>query len=450
METFFSFSWQLVLILLLVLGNGFFVASEFAIVKIRSSQLRPMLKKGDWRVPIAIRVTERLDAYLAATQLGITLTSIGLGAYGKPYVVEWVRGILHALHVTSEIAIDSISFALAFSFISFLHIVLGELAPKSLAIQKPKPVTLWISPILMGFYYVFFPFIWLMNGAANLLLRWVGIAPAQEDHAFSFEELDVVLLHSTHVRPSDRLITKLMRTAMRLKETTAEQIMIPREQVVCLWKNRPLMDNMGVAQKSGYSRFPLCGATQDEVLGVVLTKELLWQHQALGEQTSLDAILHPVLSFTRLTTLPSMLELFRKSRNHLAVVLDQEGKMNGVVSFEDVLEELVGDIRDELDIEKGPFYQRTETSVVVDADVPLRDLEIEMGWRFETHGKQRETVEHWALRIWGGKPRQGDEMVQDGIRIQATETCASGLRRVKFSQVEMPPAEGAIGENGKS
>jgi CBS domain containing-hemolysin-like protein len=112
--------------------------------------------------------------------------------------------------------------------------------------------------------------------------------------------------------------------------------------------------------------------------------------------------------------------------------------MVGVVSFEDVLEELVGDIRDELDIEKGPFYQRTETSVLVDADVPLRDLEIEMGWRFETHGVQRETVERWALRMWGGKPRQGEEMVQDGIIIQAAETCASGLRRVKFTQP--PPA----------
>lgn len=441
MEHLFTFSWQLALILLLVLGNGFFVASEFAIVKIRSSQLRPMLKKGDWRVPIAIRVTGHLDAYLAATQLGITLTSIGLGAYGKPFVVEWVRGGLHVFGVTHEVAVDSISFALAFSFISFLHIVLGELAPKSLAIQKPKPVTLWISPILMAFYYLFFPFIWLMNGAANLILRGVGIAPAKEDHAFSFEELDVVLLHSTHVRPSDRLITKLMRTALRLKETTAEQIMIPREQVVCLWKNKPLADNMAMAQKSGYSRFPLCGETQDEVLGVVLAKELLWQHQALGAQTSLDAILHPVLSFTRLTTLPAMLELFRKSRNHLAVVLDQEGKMTGVVSFEDVLEELVGDIRDELDIEKGPFYQRTETSVVVDSDVPLRDLEIEMGWRFETHGRQRETVEQWALRLWGGRPRQGDEIVQDGIRIHALETCASGLRRVKFTQ-EVVPSDG--------
>jgi CBS domain containing-hemolysin-like protein len=438
LDHLFSFGWQLILILLLVLGNGFFVASEFAIVKIRSSQLRPMLKKGDWRVPIAIRVTEHLDSYLAATQLGITLTSIGLGAYGKPYVVEWVRHGLHFFGVTSEVAINSISFALAFSFISFLHIVLGELAPKSLAIQKPKPVTLWISPILMGFYYLFFPFIWLMNGAANMILRGFGIAPAKEDHAFSFEELDVVLLHSTHVRPSDRLITKLMRTAMRLKETTAEQIMIPRDQVVCLWKNKTLKDNMAAAQMSGFSRFPLCGASQDEVLGVVLTKELLWQHQALGDQTSLDAILHPVLSFTRLTTLPTMLELFRKSRNHLAVVLDPEGKMVGVVSFEDVLEELVGDIRDELDIEKGPFYQRTETSVLVDADVPLRDLEIEMGWRFETHGIHRETVEQWALRMWGGKPRQGEELVQDGIVIQAAETCASGLRRVKFTQP--PPA----------
>jgi len=433
-ESLLIFSWQVFLILFLVLGNGFFVASEFAIVKVRSSQLRPMLKSGDWRVPIALNVTQHLDAYLAATQLGITLTSIGLGAYGKPYVVEWVQALLGWVGIQSEFAVHSLSFALAFAFISFLHIVLGELAPKSLAIQKPKPVTLWLSPLLVVFYYVFYPFIWVMNGAANVLLRCIGIAPASEDHDFSFEELDVVLMHSTHVRPSDRLITKLMRTAMRLKETTAEQIMIPRAQVVSLWRDRPLADNMAVAQKAGFSRFPYCGSSEDEVLGVILAKEMLWQHQVLGEHTDLRAILHPVLSFTEKTTLPAMLELFRKSRNHLAIVLDEAGRMTGVVSFEDVLEELVGDIRDELDIEKGPYYQRSEHSVVVDADTPMRDLEIEMGWRFESHGRQRETVEQWCLRHWGGKPRQGEEITVEGVVIQAVDPCASGLRRVKFSQ----------------
>jgi CBS domain containing-hemolysin-like protein len=433
-DSLFAFSWQAFVILFLVLGNGFFVASEFAIVKVRSSQLKPMVKTGGWRVPLALNVTQHLDAYLAATQLGITLTSIGLGAYGKPYVVDWVRGVLDWFQIRSEFAVNSLSIALAFAFISFLHIVLGELAPKSLAIQKPKPVTLWVSPILMVFYYVFYPFIWVMNGAANILLRWIGIAPASEDHAFSFEELDVVLMHSTHVRPSDRLITKLMRTAMRLKETTAEQIMIPRERVTCLWRDKTLAENLSLAQKSGFSRFPFCGSSQDQVLGVILAKELLWQYQVLGAHTDLASILHPVLSFTHKTTLPTMLELFRKSRNHLAVVVDDSGNLSGIVTFEDVLEELVGDIRDELDIEKGPFYQRNEHSVVVDADLPMRDLEIEMGWHFERTGRAQETVEQWSLRQWNGRPRQGDRIVVEGITVEAVDPCASGLRRVKFTQ----------------
>jgi CBS domain containing-hemolysin-like protein len=434
MDFLIEFSWELLLVLLLVLANGFFVASEFAIVKVRGTQLKPLLKSGDWRVPIAINVTKHLDSYLAATQLGITLSSIALGAWGKPIVAAWIVPLLAPIGITGTVAINSISLALAFAIISFLHIVLGELAPKSLAIQKPKAVTLWAVVPLTLFYYIFIPFIWVMNGTANAMLRLVGIRPATEaDHGYSLEELNVVLANSAHVHPGEQLINKLMLKALRTKETTAEQVMLPVEKVSVLWRDKPTHENLALAQKAGYSRFPFCGENIHDVLGVIHVKELLWNYQVLGDQTKLESILHPILTFTKNTKLPAMLELFRKSRNHMAVVVDANQQVLGLVSFEDVLEELVGDIRDEFDIEKGPFYDRTENAVLVDGELPMRDLATEMGWSF-LKSEGAETVEKWCLRQWGRRPAAGSELEIGAIKVIAEDTSASGLRRVRFIQ----------------
>jgi CBS domain containing-hemolysin-like protein len=238
-----------------------------------------------------------------------------------------------------------------------------------------------------------------------------------------------VLMNSRHVHPSDDLVNKIMLKALRLKETTAEQVMLPREQLVVLWRDKTLAENMAIAQKSGYSRLPFCGETPDQVLGVIHVKELLWQYQVLGAQTNLAAIVRPILTFLARTRLPAMLELFRKSRNHLALVLDADERLLGLVSFEDVLEELVGDIRDEFDIEKGPFFERSKEAVLVDADLPLRDLASETGWPLTT--QTTETVEKWALRHWGRIPHPGDQLDIEGFQLIATEVTLRRIRRLR-------------------
>lgn len=432
------FSWQMLVILALVLANGFFVATEFAIVKVRATQLKPMLSTGNWRVRLALDVTKHLDAYLSATQLGITLSSLGLGWLGEPYLAHWIEPPLRALGVTGAQAIQSISYVTAFGLITFLHIVMGELAPKSLAISRPRRVTLWASPILIVFYYVFWPAIWLLNGTANTMLRWAGIPPAGEsEHAFSPEELQYVLMHSRHVHPADELVNRLMLKALRLKETTAAEVMLPKENVSVLWVSLPLEDNLKLAQQAGYSRLPVCGDAVEEVLGIVHVKELLWQYRFLREQTNLRDLMRPVLTFTPDTRLPAMLQLFQKSRSHLAVVVDAGNKMLGIVSFEDVLEELVGDIRDEFDIEKGPIYSRTETSALVDADLPIRDLANETGWSLPT--RTNATVGKWCLAKWGRQPARGEELRVDGLIIVAEEVTPRGLRRVRFTREPTEP-----------
>ena len=446
----FAYSWinypaHAGVILLLVLANALFVAAEYSFVKIRGSQLKAMRVPGkkDWRLSMAIRISTHLDRYLSATQLGITLTSLGLGWVGEPVVARWLETPLAQWGVVSPSAVISISFAVAFAAITFVEIVLGELVPKYFAIRRPQPVALWMAAPLILFYSICYPFIWLLNRTANRLLMWIGIPPTKEfDHGFNQDELQYVLMNSRHVHPSDELVNKIMLKAIRLKETTAEQVMFPREQVVVLWRDRPLTENMAIAQKSGYSRLPLCGDSQDQVLGVIHVKELLWQYQVLGAQTNLVAIVRPILTFMAKTRLPAMLELFRRSRNHLAVVLDRDEKLLGLVSFEDVLEELVGDIRDEFDIERGPFFERSPEAVLVDTDLPLRDLAVETGWPLST--QTTETVEQWALRHWGRVPATGAQLeVDGGFQLTATEVGPRRIRRLRILRRQVVASEDA-------
>ena len=296
--------------------------------------------------------------------------------------------------ITDPHAISSIAFAIAFTVITFVHIIFGELGPKAVAIQRAQKITLWFAGPLLAFYYVFFPFIWLLNISANGLLGLFGLRPAGEgEHALSSEELEYVFSNARHVHPGDALINKLMVQSLRARETTAQQIMRPRDQVVALWLDRPVAENLRIAQTSGHSRFPVCLGSLDKVDGLLLVREWLWQIQALGSDTPFEPLVREVVEFELNTPLHSMIESFRSERSHLAVVLDGNKRLAGIVTFEDVLEEIVGDIRDEFDIEHGPVYKRTESIIVVSGSFTMRELQAETGWPVEWHS--RETVATW-------------------------------------------------------
>jgi CBS domain containing-hemolysin-like protein len=427
--------WQALVIIALVLANGFFVAAEFAVVRVRSSQLRPMLRPGgDWRVPFALRATKHLDACLSATQFGITLASLGLGWFGEGYIHSWLHPLFAYIPEMTPSAERVVGFWIAFSLITFLHIVLGELAPKTMAIQRPRAISLWVSPPLIFFYYLFFPAIWLLNGAANRFLHFAGFAPASEsEHVIAPDELEYIFSRSRHAHPGDALINKIMLRSLRLRDVVASQIMLPRSKVVVLWKERSFSENIHIAQTAGHSRFPVCGEDLDDVVGMVLVKEWLWQIQVLGPGAAFTPIIRPVLTFTSRTPLPSMVELFRSSRSHLAVVLDDAGGTAGIVTFEDVLEEIVGEIRDELDIEKGPIFEQSEHSILVDATMSVREVRAETGWSFEF--LPRETVAQWIERAAGHRPLKGESISTGELVAVAADTHSGGVRRVRISRL---------------
>ncbi|MDI1320915.1 MAG: hemolysin family protein [bacterium] len=422
-------------IVALVLANGFFVAAEFGLVKLRASQLQPLVKKGKagWRLRMALWATQHLGAVLSASQLGVTLASLGLGWVGEPFLAHQLGPVLARWGVTDPAMVSSLSFVVAFTVITFVHITFGELGPKALAIQRPKGVALWTSAPLVVFYCCFYPFIWLLNTSANLLLGAFGLKPAGEsDHALGAEELEYVFSHARHTHPGDALINKLMVQSLRVRATTAQQIMRPRDQVVALWLDRPLAENLRIAQTNGHSRYPVCSGSLDKVEGLLLIREWLWQINALGPEASFEPLMRPALEFTLTTPIHTMIERFRTARSHLAVVLDDRQALAGIVTFEDVLEEIVGDIRDETDIESGPIYERTTNAITVSATLTMRELQAETGWPLEW--TPRETVATWTVRHFGRLPKRGDTTTVGEYRLNVTEANAERPRRVRIER----------------
>jgi CBS domain containing-hemolysin-like protein len=438
MSTFLGIAFETFIVLALVAANGFFVAAEFALVKVRASQLRPLAKTGGWRIKFALMALDRLDAALSATQLGITLASLGLGWVGEPFVAHRITPLLARWGITDSTTVHSIAFVVAFVSITFLHIVFGEQGPKMLAIQRAKPVTLWTAAPLMIFYFTFYPLIWLLNESANRLLRWLGLGPTSEgEHAFSAEELEYVFSQARHVHPGDALINKLMVQSLRVRETTAQQILLPRDQVVALWLDKSNADNLRIAQTNGHSRFPVCAGTIDDIRGLLLVREWLWQLQALGPDASFEPLVRPIVKFELTTKLPIMMEKFRSGRSHLAVVLDADQRLAGIVTFEDVLEEIVGDIRDEFDLGSGPIFDRTTFSIVVAGAFTMRELQAETGWSFEW--LPRETVAAWITRHLGRPPRRDEAFIFGEYRLTPTEVTADRIRRIRVERIEDVP-----------
>ncbi|MBI2813732.1 MAG: HlyC/CorC family transporter [Opitutae bacterium] len=434
MHALFGITLEALLIFAIVLANGFFVAAEFALVKVRTSQLRPMLKTGGWRVKWALWANGHLGAMISATQLGITLASLGLGWVGEPILAERLAPYLARLGVLDPAMVSSISFAVAFTMITFVHIVFGELGPKAIAIQRAPKVSLWVSAPLVGFYYCFYPFIRLLNLSANVLLRALGVDPAgASDHVLGPEELEYVFSHARHSHPGDALINKLMVQSLRVRQTTAQQIMRPRDQVVALWLDRPQAENLRTAQINGHSRYPVCTGSLDRVVGLLLVREWLWQIQALGPEASFEPLLRPALAFGLTTPIHTMIERFRTARSHLAVVLDEKKALAGLVTLEDVLEEIVGDIRDETDIESGPIYERTANAITVSGSLTMRELQAETGWPLEW--TPRETVATWTQRHLGHVPKRDDKITVGEYRLHVTEANAERARRVKIERL---------------
>ncbi|HET6628238.1 MAG TPA: hemolysin family protein [Woeseiaceae bacterium] len=331
-----------------VLMNAFFVAAEFAIVKLRYTKAEELSETAGTRGRILYKVHGRLDEYLSACQLGITLASLGLGWIGEPAFARLIAPLLGWLGVTSPDLVHGVAFVGAFAVISFLHIVMGELAPKSVAIRQPEPVSLWTAVPLFSFYWLMYPFIWLLNGSANLLLRAMGVSllqGAEEPH--SVAELKKVLRASHHHGELGRDSAILLKRAFELDELTAGDVMRPDEEMVTLNVDDPLPQILATIRRYRYSRYPVYEGEPDNLLGILHVKDLVVELDRSAGKAELRALVKPALIISSGMSAIGILKEFQLGFPHFAIVVDEYGRMLGFVTLDHVVEVLVGTIEDE-------------------------------------------------------------------------------------------------------
>jgi CBS domain containing-hemolysin-like protein len=342
---------DIIITILLVALNGFFVAAEFAIVKVRTSQLDLKIKEGHRMAELAKHIVGKLDAYLSATQLGITIASLGLGWIGEGVVTRIILEVFDMLGVAlSEETAHNIALPTAFALITILHIVFGELAPKSFAIQRPETTTLWLAAPLNVFYWIFRPFIFVLNGFSNFILRMIGITPLKEAEVHSPEELRMMVEQGKKSGVIEARKYEIIRNAFDFAERTARQAMVPRTHVFGINKLQPVGQSIDKILENGYSRVPVFEGTIDHIVGIIFTKDLLPQLKS-GNNFRIDDIMRPAHYIAANKKLIDIMRDFQKQHIQFAIVVDEFGGTEGVITMEDILEELVGEIQDEYDSE---------------------------------------------------------------------------------------------------
>jgi CBS domain containing-hemolysin-like protein len=424
--------FNLLLVIFLVLLNGFFVAAEFAMVKVRSSRLETLVLEGNPRAKFAQKLTNNLDSYLSATQLGITLASLGLGWIGEPAIAELIEPILIKFGLSAAL-IHTIAFAIAFSIMTILHIVLGELAPKSIAIQKSEGITMWTAPLLIGFYKMMYPFIWLLNSTANGLLRIVGIEPASEHEAAHTEEEIRILMKESHKSGHiDQTELTLVDNIFDFSERNAREIMIPRTDMVCLYAQNTFEENLEIALREQMTRYPVCEPDKDTIIGFVHIKDL-FSCTAKGQRINLREIIRSVITVPESMQISTILKMMQKKRAQLAIVIDEYGGTAGLLTIEDIIEEIVGEIQDEFDEERQPIELKGNEIYSVDGRLLLEEANDFFGFKIDTDDV--DTMGGWIYSRIESPPKVNQKVEYDGFEFIITEVDHLRINRILVRKV---------------
>ena len=424
---------KLLAVVFLVLLNGFFVASEFAIVKVRSSQLDALAARGNGQARLARHVTSHLDAYLSATQLGITLASLGLGWLGEPFLARMIEPFFALANITSPALIETVAFALAFAAITILHIVLGELAPKSLAIRKPVPTTLRISQPLRIFYVVFKPAIWLLNGLANWLLKCIfHLDPvAAGELAHSEEELRLILDESAKAARICPVSHEIVANAFEIRRRVVREVMTPRGEVVYLDTGLSFRENLQRAKAARHTRFPLCAEYFDRTIGLVHIKDMLVE---LDEpEPSLLAIKKELVVVPEMLPLEKLLTHFRDRQAHLALVIDEFGGNAGIVTLQHIIAQVIGQLPDEFGLERREFQRLGENEFRVDGGLGIYEMRDLAG--LEWKDEDVTTVGGYVVHRLGHLPRVGEQVHLDDYIVTVEQADGRRVQQLRFRRV---------------
>lgn len=425
--------WAFVLVLL----NAFFVASEFAMVRVRSTRIEQLSQDGNRWARIAKTVTTQLDAHLSACQLGITIASLALGWIGEPAFARLIEPLFRGLGdvipaLNSPVMVHSAAIAVAFLVITVLHIVLGELAPKSLAIIKPETMSLVTAAPLHWFYRLFYPLIWVLNGISNLVLRVFGIDPAQaSDMAHTDEELRLLVSASAKGGYLDETERTLLDNIFEFSERIAREVMVPRGEMVVLYVEDPLEESLELARREGHTRFPVCIEDKDHIIGFVHIKDIFAR---LGDIQDLRDIVRPLLMVPETISIAKLLQEFQRQRSQMAILVDEYGGTAGLVTVEDVLEEIVGEITDEFDpVEEPQVEPLGHGAYEVDGGMLLEEAQEQFRFTLDSE-PEVDTIGGLVFTMLGRQPEIGDAVVLGDYEVEVRETEGFRIHRLRFSR----------------
>ncbi|HZG17600.1 MAG TPA: hemolysin family protein [Candidatus Bathyarchaeia archaeon] len=425
--------FKLLLVVFLVLLNGFFVAAEFALVKVRQTRLMQLVSEGNSRAKYAQKVTQKLDAYLSACQLGITLASLGLGWVGEETIAHFVHPVLAWLNMPVYL-VTPISVAIAFIFITFLHIIFGELMPKSLAIQKAETTSLWTAAPLMFFYKLSYPLIWMLNGTANFFLRRIGIEPAKENESAHTEEEIRLLVSESHRNGHiDQTELALMDNVFEFSERLAREIMIPRIDMICLYDDNTYEETLEIMRESRHSRLPVAHEDKDRIIGFVHTTDFYLSALTKGE-ANLHDFIRPVVTVPESMEISHVLRLLQKRRSQLAIVIDEYGGTAGLITMEDILEEIVGDIQDEFDEHERPEVESSNNVLSVSGKTLLSELSDYIP--IEIYSDDVDTIAGWLYSQLNEEVAAGKSVQYENYLFTISELENHRITRVEISQSE--------------
>lgn len=390
--------YSISIVIVLIALTAFFVAAEFAIVKVRSSRIDYLIAEGNNRATSVKTVITNLDEYLSACQLGITVTALGIGWFGKPALKQMFDTLFVNLNISTQLA-DIFAVILVFLFITFLHVVIGELAPKTFAIQKAEQVSLFVAKPLTFFYRMAFPFIWLLNGSARIITKLLGLKPPKgHDEVHSEEELRLLVSESYKNGEINQSEYKYVNKIFEFDDRIAKEIMVPRTEMHIISKEMPAEEALQKMSQEKYTRYPVVDRDKDHVIGFVNFKDIFTdfvQHKAVRNK-KVEQYIRPIILVIDSIPIHDLFLKMQKQRTHIAILIDEYGGTSGLVTVEDILEEIVGDIQDEFDTDEQPEIQQvSETKTILEGKVLVSEVNTLLGLTIDDNGV--DTIGGWIL-----------------------------------------------------
>ncbi len=419
----------------LVALNGYFVASEFALVSVRKTRIDQMVNEGKAGAKAVQSIIKTLDLYIAATQLGITMASLAIGFVAEPAIEHLLAPLLEGYQLTESV-IKTISFTTAFVISTVLHIIFGELAPKTLALQRSEQTALAISTPLLIFTFIFKPIIITLNWLGNFVVRLWGLKPDEHGHGnYSSAEIRMIVDSSGQAGVLEQQEKEILQNVFEFQDTLVKTIMVHRTEVEAIERGSSLRQLVKLKKEHGYSRVPIFEDNIDNIVGMVHTADALLYTEELDEVT-VDDLLRPAFFVPENMKVGDLFTVFQKQKTHMVVVVDEFGGMSGLVTLENVLEELVGDIYDETDEEEEDIQHLGEKDYLVEADLHVD--EVEQLLEIELDGKASgdfETIAGFIFSKLGYIPKMGEHVDSEGWRFEIQEASDRQIKKVRISAV---------------